>query len=56
MAVDRYHRCRRRDDKIFPVIGAAAAEDKAKATAATLEGKNHVALAEGASPEMEKPL
>jgi hypothetical protein len=45
-----------RDEKIFPVIGAATAEDKAKTTAATLEGKNHVALTEGASPEMEKPL
>jgi hypothetical protein len=45
-----------RDDKIIPVIAAKAAEDTDKAIAAKLRGRNHVVLAEGASPEMEKPL
>jgi hypothetical protein len=44
-----------RDDKIIPVISAKAAEDTAKAIAAKLMGRNHVALAEGESPETEKP-
>jgi hypothetical protein len=44
-----------RDDKVIPVIAAKTAEDTAKAIAAKLMGRNHLALAEGAAPETEKP-
>jgi hypothetical protein len=41
-----------RDDKVIPVI---AVKDTAKTIAEKLMGRNHLALAEGAAPETEKP-